>query len=218
MDGPDEPGIRGFSGTRGESVFLVHYACTIPSKTDTRTHVNHTNHQLLIATFNAAEDAYGTRQHRHAAPLGTMSQEASEPRAVSQDTELLAEGNLAENPAKTSQAPVQSALESDADSSNDVSEDSTGPNFDSSSSSSRGKSENSDDFVEEVPAPAGNPEANDGGSGAAGAATASASAQAQGAVPARTKAKVAAGPANSSGKQVAGEASPASSKKKTLGC
>ena len=43
-------------------------------------------------------------------------------------------------------------------------------------------------------------------------------AQAHGAVPARKNAKLAAGPASSSGKQVGGGASPASSKKKALGC
>ena len=64
-----------------------------------------------------------------------------------------------------------------------------------------------------------NPKANDGGVGAAGAGTSSApeAVQAKGAVPARKKVKVAAGPADSSGKDVAGGASPASSKK-TLGC
>ena len=46
-----------------------------------------------------------------------MSQEASDPGAVSQGAELLAGGDLAENPAEKSKAPVQSALESDADSS-----------------------------------------------------------------------------------------------------
>ena len=88
---------------------------------------------------------------------------------------MLAGGELAENPAESSKAPVQSAFASDADSSSADREDSAGPCFDSSSSSSSSSSggsekEDSDDFVEEVPAPAGNPKANDGGSGAVDAA------------------------------------------------
>ena len=104
-----------------------------------------------------------------------MNQEASDPGAVYQETELLPGGDLAENPAESSKASVQSALESNADSSSDDSEDSAGPGFDSSSSSSSGESEekDSDDFVEVVPTPAGNPTANDGGTGAPGAAAAS---------------------------------------------
>ena len=109
-----------------------------------------------------------------------MDQEASDPGAASQETEFLAAGDLAENPAESSKAPVQSALESDGDSSSDDSENSSGPGF-GSSNRRQSEEEDSDDFVEEVPAQAGNPKANDEGSGAAGAATASAPAQAQGA-------------------------------------
>ena len=65
--------------------------------------------------------------------LSTMSQEASDPGAVFHETELLTAGDFAENPAESSKAPVQSALESDADSSSDGSEDSSGPGLESSS-------------------------------------------------------------------------------------
>ena len=63
-----------------------------------------------------------------------MGQEVSDPGAASQEIELLAAGDLAENPAESSKAPVQSALESDADSSSDDSEDFSGPGVGSSSS------------------------------------------------------------------------------------
>ena len=56
-----------------------------------------------LASFNAEEDAHGiyygsivTRHH-----LGTTSQEASDPGAVSQKAELLAGSDLAENIAET---------------------------------------------------------------------------------------------------------------------
>ena len=84
---------------------------------------------------------------------------------------------------------MQSALESDADSSGNDSEDSAGPGFDGSSGG-KSEEEDTDGFVEEVPAPAGNPKAVNGGSGGARAATASSPAQARGAVPARKKAQV----------------------------
>ena len=61
-----------------------------------------------------------------------MRQEASDTGAagaVSQEASMLAGGDFAENPAEVSKAPVQSALESDADSSCDGSEDSAGPGF-----------------------------------------------------------------------------------------
>ena len=59
-------------------------------------------------------------------------------------------------PPKRLKALVQSALESDADSSSDDS-----PGFDRSSSG-ESEEEDSDDFFEEVPAPERNPKANDG--------------------------------------------------------
>lgn len=87
-----------------------------------------------------------------------------------------------------------------------------------SSSCGQSKKGHSDDLVEEVPSPMGTPKANAEGSHAGSEATASVLARAQEPVPARKKAKAAAGPATSSGKPVMGRASPASSKKKTLSC
>ena len=70
-----------------------------------------------------------------------MSQEANDPGAVSQETELPAGGDLTENPSENSKAPVQSDVKSDAGSSSDDSEDSAGPGFDSSSSSGESEEE-----------------------------------------------------------------------------
>ena len=58
-----------------------------------------------------------------------MSQEASDPGAVSQETELLAGGDLAEKSRRTCKGACAKRLESDADSSRDDSKDSAGPGF-----------------------------------------------------------------------------------------
>lgn len=85
--------------------------------------------------------------------------------------------------------PEQRALETEAEKRNDDNEDYSGPDVDTNSSRESGE-EDSDGFVEEIPAPAGNPKANDGSARGLGAATARALAQGQGAVPAPNKRKL----------------------------
>ena len=112
---------------------------------------------------------------------------------------------------------MQSALESHAGSSSNDSEDSTGPGFDSSSSSGESEEENSNDFVEEVPAPEVIRRPTTGVRVLRAQLLPVRRPKPKEPFPRARKGKVAAGPANSSGKQVAGEASAASSKK-ALGC
>ena len=84
---------------------------------------------------------HGTRHYVTRHQLGTLSQEASDPGAVSQETELLVGGDVADKSRRKFKGACAKRLESDAESSSDDSKDSAGPGFHSSSSGESDKEE-----------------------------------------------------------------------------